>query len=230
MNERGISIVGTVFTMIILGIMGATLVSLVATDQESRTRVLHRELAFYAAQAGFEYALREIREGGYPIVSNKQLGNARFTTTINETTRTVTSSGVIVGNVKSYSITAPQLAKDCVTIDMSAAVAGGGNLNQLQNVRLMRTCLSAVSIDRMTVVWTPDLGEKITKVQIDGVEVFNDLNGVPSGQSIDIMDYKFSGTANIDKIEFSSSISGKRVTVSFQFTDSSTLASVEKQL
>lgn len=229
LNERGISIIGTVFTLIILGVMGAALVGLVATDQESRMRVLRREYAFYAVQAGLEYALREIREGGYPIVTDKTFGAASLTTTIDTPNRRITARGVAGSNVKTHSITTAQLAKDCMTVNMSGAALGGVGGNQIQNVILTQACLNAVTIDKMSVSWTPDIGEKVKEIVIGGVEVYEDINGLGSGQQIDITDYKLTGSAVINRITFSSGMAGKNVVIWFTFTDSSVIGSAQKQ-
>lgn len=230
-NKKGISIIGTIFTLIILGIMGASLVSLVATDQESRMRSIMRERAFYAVQAGFEYALREIKEGGYPIVSAKTLGAANFTSSIDQSTRRITLSGVSGDAQRTHSITTAQLARDCLTINISGAFAGGTNNTQLRGLQLNRTCLNAVNIDKVTASWTPNLFENVVKVSIGGSLVYNDAIGESSGVAIDSTDHKISAASEpVDYIEFTSGIVGKRITITLTFTDSSTVTSAEIQL
>lgn len=223
-NDRGISIIGTVFTLIILGVLGAALISLVAMEQESRMRSIHREYGFYAVQAGFEYALREIKEGGYPIVTDKALEHGAFTTAIDASLRKITAIGIAGDVRRTYSITTDLLGMDCMRVDTSGVVVGGPSGNQLQNISLTKECLNAVTIDAMTFEWTPDLGEEIRRIRINGVDVYDDLNGASSGDVIDIADTRIVGTAVIEVVEFNAGISGKNLTLALTFTDSSAVS------
>ena len=109
-NDRGISIIGTMFTLIILGVLGTALVAMVAMDQESRMRGINREHSFYAVQAGLEYALREINEGGYPLAQGTALDDATFTNALNCTSRKITVVGSAGDTSKTHSITANQVS------------------------------------------------------------------------------------------------------------------------
>lgn len=225
MSNRGISIIGTIFTLIILGVMGASLVALVAGDQESRMKSILRERAFYAVQAGFEYALREIKEGGYPVVGNKVFGDSLITTTIDPSDRKIQVTGAAGEALRFHSITTDKLAADCIEIETAGASAGGMGGNILQGVSVSRNCLNAVRIDKITAEWVPNLGERITRISVGGTESYNDPQGVGSEVPADILDYRITGSATIDAIEFSSSIAGKQITLTLTFTDSSAKAS-----
>ncbi|HPW45608.1 MAG TPA: hypothetical protein PKU96_04475 [bacterium] len=220
-NDKGVSIIGTLFTLIILGVLGAALVALVSMDQESRMKSIKREYAFYAVQAAFEYALREIKEGGYPIVNNKVLGQAKFTTGIAPLQRKITAVGVASDVQRTHSITTDLLAGDCAEIDISGAVVGGSSGNELQNVVIDKTCLNAINIDKMTFSISPNLGETVRGIRIDGIDVYDDMSGISSGSPIDILDYRITGSAVVNFIKFSSGISGKTIDISVTFTDSS---------
>lgn len=222
MNDRGVSIIGTLFTLIILGVLGAALVALVSMDQESRMKSINREHAFYAVQAAFEYALREINEGGYPIVSNRSLGHANFTTAITPAERKITAVGVASDVQRTHSITTDLLAGDCANIDISGAVIGGSSGNELQNVVIDKTCLNAINIDKMAFSISPNLGEAVRGIRIAGTDVYDDMSGASSGSLIDILDYRITGSAIVNFIKFSSGISGKTINISVTFTDSST--------
>lgn len=226
MDDRGISIVGTVFTLIILGIMGAALVALVATSQESRTISISKERVFYAAQAGFEYALREIRHGGYPIVTSKPLGDAAFSVDIDWVAHRITVVGELSDYRKSYSIDAPQLAVDCVAPDVSGAYVGGASNNTLGGIVLTQTCLDAVTLATITVEWGAGTGKTVKRINVGGADVYSDPIGVDSGVLIDITDYTFTGSVDV-LVEFNSSIMGKKVTLTFTFTDSSPVVIVD---
>lgn len=218
-NERGISIVGTVFTLLVLGIMGSALVAFVATEQESRMRSIHREKCFYAVQACFEYALREIKTGGYPLTTSEALGDATFTDTISCADRKITCTGDSSDSSRIHSITTTQLPKDCIDINSAAVIVGGMTSDEVQNIVLTKTCLDAVRIEGVTVSWTPDMGERVERINIAGVDVYDDLSGTDSGDSIDITDVVVSASSTINAIEFSAGIGGKDMTLTLTLSD-----------
>jgi len=223
LGERGVSIVGTVLTMITLGIMGAALVGIVAAEQESRKICLSREYSFYAVQAGLEYALREINEGGYPIVEDKQFADSTFTVEIDPGPRRITATGQAADATRHHSITTDLLAADCVSIDASGATLGGSYDNELYGIVLNHSCLIAVNVDGMTLDWTPDTGGTVRKVRIGGVDVYDDISGTAAGVPIDTADYRFDTQASIDYITFTSDMGGKSIDLTITFTDSSSL-------
>lgn len=229
-DERGVSIVGTVFAFLILGVMGATLVALVSTDQESRMKIIQRERAFYAMQAGLEYALREINEGGYPLVAAKTLGQAAFTVAIDPDSHQVTVRGESEGALSTHSVTAPLLGADCLDVDVSGAGIGGMGGEKLLGIVLTRTCLNAVAVGDMTLEVAPDLGERVRRIMVGGVLVYEDLSGAASGEAIDVADFRVLDQAAIDFIEFSAGIAGKDIDLRLTLTDSSLLATPQIQL
>jgi len=222
-DSRGISIVAAVLTLIILGIMAVALLGIVASEQETRKMALWRERAFYAVQAGFEFALREINEGGYPIASDKPFANAVFSISIDPAQRRITVNGKAGDASKTHSITTQLLARDCVSIDSSEADLGGTNNNVLTGIALDHSCLLAVNIKEMTLSWTPNYGGTVRRISIGGQDVYVNMGGTASGQPIDIADYKFSGQVGIDAIEFSSSMKNISIDLTLTFTDTSSV-------
>jgi len=222
-NRDGISIVGSIFAFLILGIMGATLVALVSSDQESRMNSIRRDRSFYAVQAGLEYALREIDQGGYPIVTDKVIGESSFTSTIKPSSRQISVVGSSGDAMRSNTITAPELASDCMDIDVSGASVSGSGNNRLSGIALTKTCLTAVGLDITGVGMSPYIGELVTRVSIDGNLVYENMIGSPL--VVDIEDYRVYNSSVIDYIEFSSSIVGKTIVLTLTFTDSSSLQS-----
>ena len=222
-SRRGVSIVGSMFAFLILGVMGAALIALVSADQESRMRSICKDRAFYAVQAGLEYALREIDQGGYPIVTDKTLGESSFTSAIKPTSRQVSVAGSSGTATRTHTITAPHLASDCFSINVSGASVGGSGNNRLTGIALTKSCLTAVGLDILTIGMAPYTGELVTRINIDGTMVYENMSGSPL--VVDITDYKVDSSATIDYIEFSSSIVGKTIVLTLTFTDSSTLQS-----
>lgn len=223
---KGISIIGTIFTMIILGVMGMTLVSLVATQQTTRMQHIHYERAFYAVQAGFEYGLREIMEGGYPLVVNKPFENSQFTVLLDIATHEMTVTATDGTASKAHRIVVNNLANDCSIINTSGATATGPGQNTLEGITVTQNCLNAITIDLVTLTWNPDSGERVRRIAIGGNEVYNDPLGLGSGVAIDIANATIAGTVPINLIEFSAGLSGKAITLTLTFSDSSSKISI----
>ncbi len=220
-NERGTSIVGSIFAFIILGVMGAALVSLVSVDQESRMRFIERARAFYAVQAGLEVALREIDQGGEPIVEEKSLGaDALFTVAIKPASREIVVTGLSGEARRTHTITTDALGGDCLQIDTAGAALGGSGNEQLVGVVLRQVCLSAVTVTELNVALAPASGETVRQVRIGGALVYDDAAGELG--EIDITDTTIEGDVSLDVVLFSSGIVGKSVDLTFACSDSST--------
>ncbi len=63
-NKKGFTILGVVIAIGILAAFGASMTLMVATNQRTRSQVLYMDQAFASAQAGFEFALRQILVSG----------------------------------------------------------------------------------------------------------------------------------------------------------------------
>lgn len=220
---RGISIIGAVFTLLILGIFGAAIVSLVSTDQEMRSRHIGKEQAFYEVQAGFEYAIREINNGGYPVVTNKVLGRGNFTTTIDYPNHFIYSAGSSGAATKTHQITYSTMGGDCLETNNDLATITGPGRTELRGITLKKNCLNAITIDKIQISWTPDNGERVTRIEISNTPVYDRPAGAPSGEIIDITDYIFSGSGAVQMnlVQFTSDISGKNLTMTFYMSDTS---------
>ena len=222
LNNKGVSIVGTIFMMVVLGVMGIALVSLISMEQSSRMQHINRDRSFYAAQAGLEYAMWAINEGGYPVRQGLALAGTTIDTTVdakNSNQVTVTASSGAA--TRSHSIDAPVLAADCVTIDGGLATLNGILDNIIQNVSIERNCLNGVRIQAMLFNWDLPAVEKVKRVRINGIDVYDNAIGVGPGVVVDINDTLIVDPANIDEIEFSSSMQNKNITMQVIFTDTS---------
>lgn len=226
-SDRGISIVAALFTLIILGIFGATIVVLVAAEQESRRGQLSQEWAFYDVQAGLEYALREIDQGGYPLVTNKVFGKGSFTIDIDYdevSTRDITAAASVGSVQKVYQISYDSFGGDCLFVDFSSAQLTGTPKTDLSGLTLRKICNEGVNIDRIFMSWDPEDDEEVISASIGGSIVWEDVDGLPSGSSVDITDTLLTGSAAypVDVIRFNSDMSGSDLTLRFIMTDSST--------
>lgn len=219
---RGISIIGAVFALLILAIFGTAIVVLVGTDQDVRRRQIEKEQAFYEVQAGLEYAIREIDQGGYPVVTNKQLGSGSFTNTIDYSQHLVTSTGTFGDISKTHQITFNPMGGDCVNVDTIGYFEAPSYTIYI-GAGVTKTCLSAISIDRFVFSWDPDAGQKVTRVLIDGAVVYSSATGTPSGGVIDIADYRISdgNYHDINQVRFTGSMQNTQLTMTVYFTDTS---------
>jgi len=221
--QRGVSIIGAVFTLLILLIFGAALVAIVSTDQASRMIQIKKEQAFYEMQAGFEYAVKGVIDGGYPVVTNMPLGTGVFTTSIDYPNHLIYSTGTVGDVSQRRQISFNQMGGDCLDTNNDQVTVTGPDKTEMRGLTLTKDCNNAITIDRLLFSWTPDRGERVTKVVIKNNIVYTDAVGTPSGQIIDIPDYMISGGVahQVNLIEFTSNMLNKDFTMILYMSDSS---------
>ena len=106
LRNDGISIVALVIALLLLSTLGTVLTSLIITKQKSALLPLKSAQAFYAAQAGIEYAIRYVNDNKaafwtdpvsiFPIPLNNppiSVGAGSFNVTYDATNRIITSTG-----------------------------------------------------------------------------------------------------------------------------------------
>lgn len=221
-SQRGISIVGAVFTLIVLGIFGSAIVTLVSTEHEMRASLISEERSFYGVQAGLEYAMREIDQGGFPIVTGKAFANGSFSTSIDFSQHLILVTGTVGGTKNNYRITCTRMGGDCVAIDGSKVSLSGTGKTDLLGLTFKKTCNTAVTIDKIKFVWQPNNGEKVKKIVIDNVPMYDSGSGATSGTLIDISNIKISDsiTHQVNLARFSGSMKNKQMYLVTYLTDS----------
>ncbi|PIR17783.1 MAG: hypothetical protein COV46_02740 [Deltaproteobacteria bacterium CG11_big_fil_rev_8_21_14_0_20_49_13] len=221
--QKGVSIIGAVFTLLILAIFGSAIVSLTSTEHSVRRLQIEKEQAFYEVQAGLEYAVREIYNGGYPVVSNKGLGRGIFSVSIDAPNHIVYATGVSGDVTKTHQITYNNLAGDCLNVNNDQVTVVGPNKTDMKALTLKKLCNNAVSIDKLQFVWSPDNNEKVTQVKIENNLLYNSPSGAASGEIIDIPDYAISGGVahQINLIKFTNNMLNKQFTITLYLTDTS---------
>lgn len=107
-NQRGVSIIAVIATMLILSVMGVVLVTMVTTGSDISVNQLRSEQALNIAQGGIEYGLYTTTRGGGSWgefnFSNRPLGPGSFTLTTNTSITggrrmTLESTATVVGMV-----------------------------------------------------------------------------------------------------------------------------------
>ncbi len=88
-NERGISIVAIIFTMLVLTSLGYTLSALMVAKQKSVSPTLDGGKSFYIAEGGINYAgkyLDGLSDWSTTSIQTKGLGSGSFTVTFSDYT------------------------------------------------------------------------------------------------------------------------------------------------
>ena len=80
LRNDGISVVALVIVLLLLSTLGTVLVSLIITKQKSALLPLKSAQAFYAAQAGIEYAIRYYNDTVFDPVANYSIGTKNLET------------------------------------------------------------------------------------------------------------------------------------------------------
>lgn len=222
-SHRGISIIGTVATMIILSLFGLALLAIVSTDQESWRRQVERAQTFYNFQAGAEYARREIDQGGTPVVI-KPFQAGDFAIRIDPLTHSVSVTASRGESKLSHQYRSP-LGMDCLVVTPAGRGEGlGDGHREVRDVRLRKgSCVRALTLDRLQVSWEPGGTERLLRVEVDDQTVFDDPNGVASGGVADLRDFRIADSSNhkIEEMEFNRDMRNKRLTITIFLTDTS---------
>lgn len=142
------------------------------------------------------------------------------------------SSSVLSGQIlaqasMSQSVELNSQFNDARSLLMNASTASlfAGN-RRIINTTLQNSGANDITIDKITVSWTgTDGNENIKEITIDGIDVWTDVHGQPSGTELDITNVTLISEAaaiDIDKFDFTRSIEGAVVTIKYTMTDSST--------
>lgn len=196
-NQKGVSIVAAVVTLILLTIMGTAIVSLVIGGQESRVAQLRKDRAFYIWQAGTEYAMKEIDNGGWPEVEDNEFGEGSFTVDVSSKHH-LKEVWNRTGNTPIVYEQSALLGTSCINFELSSVTVAGLGNTEVRNINFGSTCGSRAVVDKVKVSVFPnndhsDDDIRISRVKIDGWTLYSGATN--SGQMIDILDYTVSGPA-----------------------------------
>ena len=206
----------------LLSIMGLTAAYLVASNFRGSADHVMATQAEYVTQAGLEYAVKKVWEGGDPVVTEpgKPFGRGNFL--VDWTAQTLTVTGRVGNSVQRiHRITSPSQA-DCTIFDFTnMRLTGDGT--RVTGIQFRKNCLPILVLDKVTVSWEPnDASEKITQIKIED-DVSYSSAGETSGTLLELADYTVAGinNVNMNKIDFNASMEGKVITMAFVMGDGS---------
>lgn len=104
---------------------------------------IEKKKAFYIAQAGIEYALAQIDQGGSPVVEEKVFDGGYFSTAINNKQHSLSVKSVYKNEETKYVLHIPLLASDCVEYQVIQKDSRNIELH------LRKKCLTTISIERI---------------------------------------------------------------------------------
>lgn len=221
-NNKGVSTIAALFVLLTLLSLGGVIAYLAAGGQEGRGLSLSSTQAFYVTQAGIEWGMKRIFDSQSEVTAGTNFGPGSFVISSQGITMTVTGT---VGNaVRSYRVQKPTQA-DCFNVDVNSA-----NLvehdSRITNLRVNKTCLASVTIDKMLLTWESDDDEaELIQIRIENVDIYNNPAGVPSGTEVDVTNYTIAnGSTHVfSHIKWNNEIENdENVVITFTMGDTST--------
>jgi hypothetical protein len=96
-----------------------------------------------------EYAKKKLDAGVSPDITNQPFGDGTYTITSDLNTQLITVNS-LVGSARRVQSIQGNFSDQCVTLDTTAAVVQGSNL---QGVKLVKTCNTAAIVTKVTIDW-----------------------------------------------------------------------------
>lgn len=148
-SKRGFTFVGALIAVMGIGFMTTSLIQLSASETATSTNEIQTSQAFHITDAGIEYALNQLDHGSSPDVQAKAFGDGSFSISTDPATRNVSVTGVY-GEASRTNVITTNFASDCLSLDTATAYASG---DSLYNVKLIKTCMTAATVAKVTVGW-----------------------------------------------------------------------------
>lgn len=225
LNTHGMSILAAIVAMLALGVMGVTATTIMGMHQAAGSLTYQRHGAMELAQAGLEYGLMQINDGGTPNTT-KTLGQGSFSVEVVPAQHLVRAIGTVGDATQEYRITDNFLGADCLTVNNATATLTGPRKDRLHGITVVKTCLSKITIDKWILTWAPtNAGEKVLRIEIpQNNVVWSDPVGVVSGTVIDATNYTITGhVTQLHEILFGQNMGCKIFSLQLVLTDGSTV-------
>ncbi len=217
--------IGAYAALLVMGVIGLAAIYSSIVAEKSKKDELGRAQSFYIAQAGAEYAMKKMYSDLDPTVPEpgKELANGSFVISFSSPTATIQGRfGISTSNI---TIDKPNMA-DCTAIDTTNTTLQSSN-RSIANIQLSKTCLTSITVDKIKFSWVTVSAATINPVTIDGSSHYNGVPSSTSGTQIELVNRTISDASSHEiQVTFSSSMSGKTVTMIITFSDGSTGTSV----
>lgn len=149
LKKEGSTLISAIFLILFASFMGSAVVQIDSADTISSANNLKGTQALYVGQAGLESAKRKLDLGGNPDMIDQPFGYGSYTITSDLNTQLVTVNS-LVGDARRVQSIQGNFSDQCVTLDTTAAVVQGSNL---QGVKLVKTCNTAAIVTKVTIDW-----------------------------------------------------------------------------
>lgn len=215
-NQKGFISQALAAGLVFLGLFAFSNASIVNESASEKADDASFQKASGYAQAGLQYALRNIDQGDDPV---KTLlfdnGSAEVTVSGNQ----ITSVGRSDIAVDTQTINA-NFAANCVALRCNNFHSSG---TDLMGMTLEKSCLSQPTLTRMKMSLVPEEGEQISQLEIGGVSLYN--GQADSDVWMDLQDYPVVNPSTpVNFIRFLSPIKGgKNYTFTAEFVDHSSI-------
>lgn len=200
MDKKGIALIAVIMliTFISVAVLGTSafiaqrLIGVNVQQRDMRCR--------YNAQAGLNYAIYQYRNSGTLYSGND----------------------IAIDPLNSFSVSTAGSAASSLTVDATGSTLASSNRNLVGITLANSSSASAITIDRMIVTWTGS-SRTLQNIRINNSNVWN-TNVSSSPADLDITDTAIAvgDTANLTRVRWNSSMTGRTITLQFVFTDGST--------
>lgn len=229
-SSKGMSLLGALVAMLVLAAMGASMATLVATNQVTRSLQYTADQSFSSAQSALEVVLGYIHSGANPCsYVDRDFDFAGSDINVNRANGRIYVTADNGGSNTAVSIVDPDPsnAGDTLLIDTGSAqdASNGAPPKKLIGVILQLDpgCGTAVTLTSMVVTWTPEYGEDVEQIKLDNLNIYNSSEGAESGELIDVTDTTINdaGEHPINFIRWGDTIQNRLYTIQFNFSDGS---------
>lgn len=191
-GNRGSTLVGAMLLMMLVFMFGSSTIQFQSSLHATGTHEMQTIQARYIAQAGIEYALREIDRGNSPDGGDVPFGTGNFSIVTDPAQSRVFSVGDagVAENQQSVTTT---FAKDCVAFDTSAVVIESVAMTGL---RLTKTCNTTAILSKMWIDWDFNPYSRVIMMIFNGDFIYRPMSGIglpggvgaPRGDEIEVAD------------------------------------------
>ncbi len=212
LNSKGWASIAVAMGMVAIGLLVMSTSYVVNEGSTQKANETNRDRAAAYASAGIERTLKVLESGDSNPNQTLQFSNG--TATVSVVGNQVTSVGRSDIASVTYTVTSNTYGGSCITLDCGDIILNG---NILSGLKFNKGCMAHPNVSELKVKWTPDNGEKITKIQSSndgGTTIYNNSTGTASDVFIDndnfeilpppgvTTDFTFNNTLDADTFVF----------------------------